>query len=70
MQSGHPGLRRTGRDRRDRRIDRRIRVKRGLDERLDREAVKALGQWRFRPGQKDGQDVRVRISIEMTFSAR
>lgn len=47
-----------------------IRVKRGLDERLDREAVKALGQWRFKPGQKDGQDVRVRISIEMTFSLR
>jgi TonB family protein len=47
-----------------------IRVKRGLDERLDREAVKALGQWRFRPGQKGGQDVRVRISIEMTFSVR
>jgi TonB family protein len=47
-----------------------IRVVKGLDGRLDHEAVKALGQWRFRPGQKDGQDVRVRISIEMSFSAR
>jgi TonB family protein len=53
----------------DRTINR-IRVTKGLDDRLDREAVKALGQWRFRPGQKDGQDVRVRISIEMTFSVR
>jgi TonB family protein len=47
-----------------------IRVTKGLDERLDREAVKALGQWRFKPGQKDGQDVRVLISVEMTFSVR
>ena len=47
-----------------------IRVTRSLDERLDHEAIKALGQWRFRPGQKDGQAVRVRISIEMSFSAR
>ena len=47
-----------------------IRVTKGIDERLDYEAVKALGDWRFRPGQKDGQAVRVRISIEMSFSAR
>jgi TonB family protein len=53
----------------DRTINR-IRVTKGLDDRLDREAIEALGQWRFRPGQKDGQDVRVRISIEMTFSVR
>ena len=47
-----------------------IRVTRRLDDRLDHEAIKALGQWRFRPGQKDGQAVRVRISIEMSFSTR
>ena len=47
-----------------------IRVTKSIDERLDREAVKALGQWRFKPGQKDGQDVRVRISIEMSFNVR
>jgi len=47
-----------------------IRVTRRLDDRLDHEAIKALGDWRFRPGQKDGQAVRVRISIEMSFSAR
>jgi TonB family protein len=47
-----------------------IRVTRSLDERLDAEAVKALEQWRFKPGQKDGQDVRVLISVEMSFSAR
>ncbi len=44
-----------------------IRVIKSIDERLDREAVKALGQWRFKPGQKDGEDVRVQISIEMSF---
>jgi TonB family protein len=48
----------------------RIRVTKGIDERLDREAINALVQWRFRPGQKDGKDVPVRISIEMSFSVR
>ena len=48
----------------------RIRVTKGIDERLDREAINALGQWRFKPGQKDGKDVPVRISIEMSFSVR
>lgn len=47
-----------------------IHVTKGIDERLDREAVKALTQWRFKPGQKDGQDVRVLISVEITFSVR
>ena len=47
-----------------------IRVTKGIDERLDQEAVKALGQWRFKPGQKDGKDVRVLISIEMSFNVR
>jgi TonB family protein len=47
-----------------------IHVIKGIDERVDREAVKALGQWRFTPGQKDGANVRVLISIEMTFNSR
>ena len=41
-----------------------------LDEELDKEAVKALAQWRFEPGQKDGAPVSVRIPVEMTFSVR
>ena len=48
----------------------RIRVTKRIDDRLDREAIKALEQWRFRPGQKDGKNVPVRVSIEMSFSTR
>lgn len=47
-----------------------IRVTRALDPRLDEEAVKALRQWRFRPGQKDGGAVRVVVNIEMSFTVR
>ena len=47
-----------------------IRVTKGLHERLDQEAVKALGQWLFKPGQKDGKEVPVLVSIEMTFNSR
>jgi protein TonB len=32
-------------------------VSKSVDERLDQAAVTALGQWRFRPGQKDGAPV-------------
>ena len=35
---------------------------------LDRQAVKALRQWVFKPGQKDGKDVAVRLQIEMKFT--
>ncbi|MGE5359688.1 MAG: energy transducer TonB [Bacteroidales bacterium] len=37
---------------------------------LDDEAVKALRQWRFRPGSKDGRSVAVRTRVELTFSLR
>jgi protein TonB len=37
---------------------------------LDREAVAAMRQWRFTPGQKDGKSVAVRISVEMTFALK
>ena len=47
-----------------------IRVTRALDPRLDEEAVKALRQWRFRPGQKDGGAVRVQVNVEMSFTVR
>jgi protein TonB len=45
-------------------------VVRSLDQRygLDDEAVKAAQQWRFSPALKDGQPIRIAISIEMTFS--
>ncbi len=48
----------------------RIEITRSLDPDLDEEAMKALRQWRFRPGTKDDQAVNVEVSIEMTFTLR
>jgi protein TonB len=47
-----------------------VKVTKALDEDLDLEAVKAARQWRFEPGKKDGKAVRVRITLEMTFTLR
>jgi TonB family protein len=47
-----------------------IEVKRSLDEALDQEAIKAVKQWRFEPGTKDGKPVPVLITLEMTFTLR
>ena len=37
---------------------------------LDDEAVKAVKQWRFVPGKKDGAAVSVLVEIEMTFTLK
>jgi TonB family protein len=37
---------------------------------LDQEAVKAAGQWRFRPGTRLGQPVPVLVTMEITFTLR
>ena len=34
---------------------------------LDAEAVKAMKQWEFKPGTKDGKPVAVRVEVRMTF---
>ena len=49
-----------------------VRVVRSLDRRygLDDEAVRALKQWQFTPGQKDGAAVPVVVEVEMTFTIR
>jgi protein TonB len=46
-----------------------IRVRRSLDSErgLDAEAVKAVRQWRFKPGTRMGQPLPVLIEIEMSF---
>ncbi len=44
-----------------------IRVTRGLGSGLDEEAVAALMQWRFLPGMKDGQAVRVMAQVNVKF---
>ena len=47
-------------------------VSQSLDNRygLDLEAVKALRQWQFAPGTRDGKPVAVRIAVAMPFSLR
>jgi len=37
---------------------------------LDSEAVKAAKQWRFRPAEKDGMPIAMRIQLEMTFALK
>jgi protein TonB len=47
-------------------------VSRSLDSvhGLDEEAVKAMKQWEFKPGTKDGKPVAVRIHVVMQFALR
>ena len=49
-----------------------VRVIRSLDPRygLDQEAMKAAGEWRFRPGTRLGQPVPVLVTMEITFTLR
>jgi len=47
-----------------------VTVTKGLEPGLDEQAVKAARQWRFEPGKKDGKAVRVRITLEMTFTLK
>lgn len=49
-----------------------VQVTKSLDSTfgLDKEAIKTVKQWRFRPGTKAGQPVAVLIIIEMTFTLR
>jgi protein TonB len=49
-----------------------VRVVRSLDKEfgLDDEAVKAVKDWRFKPGTRDGVPVPVLVEIEMTFTVR
>ncbi len=47
-------------------------VKRSVDSSfgLDQEAVKAAQQWRFQPGTRFGEPVRVMVRIELSFTLR
>jgi TonB family protein len=49
-----------------------VRITRSLDQQfgLDKEAVKTVKQWRFRPGLRLGQPVPVLIEIAMSFTLR
>lgn len=47
-----------------------VQVQKPGDPAFDEEAVKALQQWEFKPGTKDGKRVPVRIEVELTFTAK
>jgi protein TonB len=49
-----------------------VSVTRSLDSKLglDEEAVKAMKQWQFKPGTKDGKPVAVRVQVESTFTLK
>jgi TonB family protein len=49
-----------------------VKIVRSLDDRfgLDQEAIKAVRQWRFRPGTRYGKTVPVLVLIELTFTLR
>jgi TonB family protein len=40
----------------------------GLDKDLDKQALKAVGAWRFEPATKDGKPVAVRIKVEVDYN--
>jgi TonB family protein len=44
-----------------------LEVIKALDAELDQVSLEALKQWRFEPGQKDGNPVRVQIDVQMAF---
>jgi TonB family protein len=44
-----------------------LQVTKSLDPRLDQEAVNALQNWRFRPGEYRGRAVPVKVTIEISF---
>jgi protein TonB len=47
-----------------------VTITRSLDDELDLEAIKAVKQWQFKPGTKDGKPVAVAVNIELTFTLK
>lgn len=49
-----------------------VRIVRSLDRTfgLDEEALKAVKNWRFKPGKREGQNVAVIVEIELMFTLR
>jgi protein TonB len=42
-------------------------VIKGLGKGLDEEAIKAVSQWKFKPGQKNGKPVAVFANVRVQF---
>ena len=47
-----------------------VTVKKRLHPDLDAEAIKAMKQWQFQPGTKEGKAVDVAVEVEMTFNLK
>jgi TonB family protein len=47
-----------------------IRIVRELGYGLDEKAVEALGQWKFTPGNRNGEPVDVRLNVQVNFTLR
>jgi TonB family protein len=47
-----------------------VKVVRGLEDSLDRQALTTVSTWRFEPGTKDGKPVPVEINVEVTFNVQ
>jgi TonB family protein len=49
-----------------------VQISKSLDPEygLDREAIKATKQWKFKPGMREGKPVAVEVTLEMTFSLK
>lgn len=47
-----------------------VTISKSLDEELDQEAVKAMKQWEFKPGTREGKPVAVQVEVEMTFTLK
>ena len=46
------------------------RVTRSLDPGLDAQAIAALKQWQFKPGERDGKPAPVQVFVELTFTLK
>jgi TonB family protein len=49
-----------------------VKVAKSLDSvfGLDKAAVTAMKEWKFRPGTKDGKAVAVQVAVQMTFTLK
>jgi TonB family protein len=47
-----------------------VTISKSLDEELDQEAIKAMKQWEFKPGTREGKAVAVQVEVEMTFTLK
>ena len=47
-----------------------VRILRSLEPSLDIAASKALAQWQFQPGTRDGEPVSVAVTVRMAFTTR